>query len=46
MKKEEAINTFNKGMMMDFNSLSTPNNILTDCLNGTIITFNGNEYAL
>lgn len=46
MKKEEAINTFNKGMMMDFNSLSTPNNILTDCLNGTIITFNGNEYVL
>lgn len=31
---------------MDFNPLATPNNVLTSCLNGTLITFNGNENVL
>ena len=31
---------------MDLNPLSTPNNILTDCINGTFITYNGNEFSL
>ena len=31
---------------MDLHPLSTPNNVLTDCLNGTFITYNGNEFSL
>lgn len=46
MIKNETTNTFNEGMVMDLNPLTTPNNVLTDCLNGTIITYNGNEYVL
>lgn len=43
MSKQEATNGFSKGLNMDLNPISTPNEILTDCLNGTIITYNGNE---
>lgn len=43
---QEATNTFNEGLVMDLNPLTTPNNVLTSCLNGTIITYNGNEYVL
>lgn len=46
MLKKSTNNTFDKGLLMDFNPIVTPNNVLTNCLNGTIITFNGNEYAL
>lgn len=31
---------------MDLHPLTTPDNILTDCVNGTILTQNGNEYIL
>ena len=31
---------------MDLNPLNTPDTVLTDCLNGTIITYNGNEFSL
>lgn len=31
---------------MDLNPLTTPQNCLHDCLNGTLITFNGNEFTL
>ena len=31
---------------MDTNELTTPENILTDCLNGTLITYNGKEFTL
>lgn len=41
-----ASNTFSEGLMTDLNPLSTPNTVLTDCLNGTIITYNGNEFTL
>lgn len=32
--------------MKDTNPLTTPNNVLTDCLNGTTITYNGKEFVL
>ena len=41
-----AVNTFSDGLITDLNPLSTPNTVLTDCLNGTIITYNGNEFTL
>jgi len=44
--RKEATNTFGEGLIMDLNPLTTPNNVLTSCLNGTIITYNGNEYVL
>lgn len=31
---------------MDLNPLNTPNTVLSDCLNGTLITYNGNEFHL
>lgn len=31
---------------MDMNDTVVPNTVLTDCLNGTIITFDGNEFIL
>ena len=46
MKKSSTVNTFNEGMVMDLNPIVTPNNVLTNCLNGTITTFNGNENVL
>ena len=44
--KEAATNSFNGGLVMDMNELNTPNTVLTNCLNGTFITYNGNEMAL
>lgn len=44
--KKEAINTFGEGLIMDLHPLTTPSNVLTNCLNGTIITYNGNEFVL
>lgn len=44
--KREAINTFGDGLIMDLNPMTTPNNVLTNCLNGTVITYNGNEFVL
>lgn len=44
--KQQTLNTFTGGMVTDTQPLITPNNILTDCLNGTLITHNGNEYTL
>lgn len=46
MKRSEATNTFNEGMVMDFNPLVTPDNVVVNALNGTIITRNGNENVL
>lgn len=46
MKKQEAVNTFSEGLILDLNPLSMPNNALTNCLNGTLLTFNGNENML
>lgn len=44
--RQQQANTFEGGLNTDMNPITTPNNILTDCLNGTIITHNGNEYTL
>ena len=46
MKKQEAVNTFTDGLILDLNPLQMPNNALTNCLNGTLLTFNGNENVL
>jgi len=44
--RKEAISTFNEGLNFDLNPITTPDNVLTDCVNGTFITFNGDELAL
>lgn len=44
--KKETINTFSSGLNYDLNPIMTPNNLLTECLNGTSITFNGDELAI
>ena len=44
--KKETISTFSEGLNYDLNPITTPNNVLTDCVNGTFITFNGDELAL
>ena len=46
MSRKEAINTFTDGLISDLNPINTPNTVLTDCLNGTLITYDGNEYTL
>lgn len=46
MIRNESVNTFQEGLVMDLNPLATPNNVMTSALNATIITFNGNEFAL
>lgn len=43
---EIAQNSFNGGLLMDMNDTVVPNTVLTDCLNGTLITFDGNEFIL
>lgn len=44
--RKDNINVFSEGLNYDLNPLTTPNNVLTDCVNGTFITFNGDELAL
>lgn len=44
MKK--VSNTFNKGLTMDVSPLSTTSDSLSDCLNGTFCTMNGDELVL
>lgn len=44
--KKETVNVFDGGLNKDLNPIVTPNNILTDSLNGTFITFNGDELSL
>lgn len=44
--KQESLNSFGGGLNKDLNVLSTPAEVLTDCLNGTITTYNGNEFSL
>ena len=44
--QQEAVNTWSQGLLSDLNPLSTPNEVMTDCINGTITTFNGNEFSL
>ncbi len=46
MKRGEATNLFHGGMMSDLNPLVIPDSNMTHCLNGTIVTYNGNENVL
>lgn len=42
----KAINKFGKGLVMDFSPENTGNEVLTNALNATLLTFNGNELSL
>lgn len=42
----QTTNTFQEGLMMDLNPLITPSNVMTNCLNGTLLTYKGNENVL
>lgn len=46
MADKIATNTFDKGMNLDLNPLVAPNNVMSYCLNGTFLTFNGDDYTL
>lgn len=43
---EQTANTFTGGLIKDLNPIATPNDVLTDALNATLITFNSNETML
>lgn len=43
---KQVQNTWDKGLVSDINEIGTPSNVLTDCLNGTLLTYNGNEQSL
>ena len=44
--KKEITNTASDGLNLDLHPIVTPNSVLTDNLNGTFITYNGNEFSL
>lgn len=44
--KQTQINKFVDGINTDLHPLTAPDNLLSDCVNGTVITYNGNEYIL
>ena len=44
--KTSQVNSFTGGLNTDLHPMLQPNDTLTDCLNGTIITYNGNENML
>lgn len=44
--KKETVNEFKDGLNLDLHPIVTPNSVLTDNLNGTFITYNGNEFCL
>lgn len=46
MSKQEQTNTFEDGIMTDMHPLSANNTTMTDALNATIVTYNGNEMIL
>ena len=46
MSKKIETNTWKDGLNKDLNPVITPNTVLTDNLNGTFITYNGNELSL
>ena len=43
---EQTINQFSKGLQLDTNPMVQSNDTLSDALNGTFITMNGNEVVL
>ena len=44
--RQSANNSFKDGMNLDLHPLVTPDSVLTDNLNGTFITYDGNEFCL
>lgn len=44
--RQETVNTFKDGMIMDFNPLIASNTAYTHALNATYITMNGNEHII
>jgi hypothetical protein len=44
--RKESSNQFTEGLVCDLNPINTPNTVLTDALNATIITYDSNEYSL
>lgn len=46
MSKKIAVNQFTKGLVTDLHELSVPNNVLTDALNATLVTGDGDEMTL
>lgn len=43
---KETLNTFSEGLVKDYNEMVSPKNVMSNCLNGTLITYNGNEFTL
>lgn len=46
LSKSGQVNSFSGGLNTDLHPMLQPNDTLTDCLNGTLITYNGNENML
>ena len=46
MQRQEQTNTFQDGIISDMHPLSATNTSMTDALNATIVTYNGNEMIL
>ena len=44
--RAEAVNSFSGGMVTDLYEMQTPENVTTSVLNGTLVTYNGNEFVL
>lgn len=44
--RQTATNEFKDGLNLDLHPIVTPKTVLTDNLNGTFITYNGNEFCL
>ena len=44
--RPSAMSTFTGGLVSDLNVLTTPNTVLTDATNTTLLTFDGNEQVL
>lgn len=44
--RQGSSNGFSQGMIMDYDPMGTPNTALTNALNATFMTYNGNEGAL
>lgn len=44
--RKETSNQFTEGLVCDLNPINTPNTVLTDALNATLITYDGNEFSL
>ena len=43
---EQTVNQFNKGLQTDINPMVQGNDVLSDALNATFVSMNGNEVIL